>query len=150
MNVQNVFLNGHLLEEVYMAQPPGFVHHLLPNRACKLHRSLCGLKQSPRVWYSRLSQLVRELGFCSSQADHSLFINQDGSHMTFLLVYVERHHCHGKLIVSDQSGHDISQQTIRYERFRYSKLLFGHCGYLSRGFSSSRFVVSVRLFLSRK
>lgn len=119
MNVQNVFLNGHLLEEVYMAQPPGFVHHLLPNRACKLHRSLCGLKRSPRVWYSRLSQLVRELGFCSSQADHSLFINQDGSHMTFLLVYVD------DIIVTGSSSSLINRvMTYLSKQFRYSKLLF--------------------------
>lgn len=124
-----------------MAQPPGFVHHLLPNRACKLHRSLCGLKQSPRVWYSRLSQLVRELGFCSSQADHSLFINQDGSHMTFLLVYVD------DIIVTGSSS-SLINRVMTYLSKQFAMKDLGTVNYflgieanLSRGLSSSRFVV---------
>ncbi|MBN8161739.1 hypothetical protein J0J28_23575, partial [Vibrio vulnificus] len=44
------FLNGKLLEDVYMTQPEGFVDPRNPNKVCKLQRSIYGLKQASRTW----------------------------------------------------------------------------------------------------
>ena len=48
MDVKIAFLNGNLLEDVYMTQPEGFVDTKYPNRECKLQRSIYGLKQASR------------------------------------------------------------------------------------------------------
>ncbi len=50
MDVKTAFFNGELKGEIYMEQPQGFVHQGGEHLMCKLHKSLYGLKQSPRAW----------------------------------------------------------------------------------------------------
>ncbi|GKC88408.1 retrovirus-related pol polyprotein from transposon TNT 1-94, partial [Tanacetum coccineum] len=49
MDVKTAFLNGILLEEVYVSQSDGFVDQDNPNHVYKLNKALYGLKQAPRV-----------------------------------------------------------------------------------------------------
>nr|GEY27956.1 hypothetical protein [Tanacetum cinerariifolium] len=49
MDVNTVFLNGNLREEVYVSQPDGFVDLDNPNHVYKLKKALYGLKQAPRA-----------------------------------------------------------------------------------------------------
>ena len=44
MDVKTAFLNGNLLEDVYMTQPEGFVDPKNSGKVCKLQRSIYGLK----------------------------------------------------------------------------------------------------------
>ena len=46
MDVKTAFLNGNLLEDVYMTQPEGFVDPKNPKKVCKLQRSIYRLKQA--------------------------------------------------------------------------------------------------------
>ncbi|GJR69000.1 retrovirus-related pol polyprotein from transposon TNT 1-94 [Tanacetum coccineum] len=50
MDVKMKFLNGPLKEEVYVAQPDGFVDPDLPEKVYRLRKALYGLKQAPRAW----------------------------------------------------------------------------------------------------
>ena len=50
MDVKTAFLNGNLVEEVYMTQPEGFASKDDHNKVYKLKRSIYGLKQGSRSW----------------------------------------------------------------------------------------------------
>jgi hypothetical protein len=89
IDVSNAFLHGFLAEDVYMQQPRGFEDSRFPNHVCKLQRALYGLKQSPRAWYARLSDLLLQLGFLSSKADTSLFFYDHHGFQIYMLVYVD-------------------------------------------------------------
>jgi hypothetical protein len=86
INIQNAFLDGLLTEDVYMAQPPGFIHSSYPH-VCKLQKAIYGLKQAPRTWFSRLSGKLLQLGFVGSKADSSLFFYRTAAVTMFLLIY---------------------------------------------------------------
>ena len=49
-----------------MEQPPSFVAQGESGLVYKLRRSLYGLKQSPRAWFSRFSSVVQEFGMIQS------------------------------------------------------------------------------------
>jgi Reverse transcriptase (RNA-dependent DNA polymerase) len=56
---------------------------------CRLNKSLYGLKQASRNWYSKFSQALQSFGFKQSPSDHSLFtLKSDGS-ITIVLIYVD-------------------------------------------------------------
>jgi hypothetical protein len=89
IDIQNAFLHGHLSEEVYMTQPPGYHHPQFPNHICKLRKAIYGLKQAPQAWFSRLSNRLLALGFHSSKSDSSLFICHTNTVKIYVLIYVD-------------------------------------------------------------
>jgi hypothetical protein len=48
MDVKSAFLNGDLLEEVYVSQPPGFTEKGDEYKVLKLQKALYGRCQAPR------------------------------------------------------------------------------------------------------
>ncbi|GJW13047.1 retrovirus-related pol polyprotein from transposon TNT 1-94 [Tanacetum coccineum] len=68
MDVKTAFLNGPLKEEVYVAQPDGFVDPDHPDKVYRLRKALYGLKQAPRAWYDELSKFLISKGFSKVQA----------------------------------------------------------------------------------
>ena len=97
MDVKNAFLNGELLEEIYMklppdySQPPGF-----PYRVFRLQRALYGLKQASRAWFAKFSSTISQHDFSSSSFDTALFLRWSGQGITILLLYVD-----GMIITGD-------------------------------------------------
>jgi histone deacetylase 1/2 len=89
LDVHNAFFNGSLWEVVYMEQPSGFVDSALPTHVCRFHKSLYGLKQTPRAWYTWLSDFLLTIGFRASKVDTFLFILNAYHDICYLLVYVD-------------------------------------------------------------
>ncbi|CAL2228782.1 unnamed protein product [Prunus armeniaca] len=89
LDVTNAFLHGYLSEEVYMRQPRGFEDPKFPHHVCRLRKSLYGLKQSPRAWFSHFSEFLIHSSFTASKADPSLFIFHKDYNFLFLLIYVD-------------------------------------------------------------
>ncbi|KAG7541464.1 Reverse transcriptase RNA-dependent DNA polymerase [Arabidopsis thaliana x Arabidopsis arenosa] len=89
LDVNNAFLQGELSEDVYMAQPPGFIDEDRPDFVCKLNKAIYGLKQAPRAWYNALRTFLVDCGFYNSVADTSLFVLHKLGIYLFVLVYVD-------------------------------------------------------------
>jgi len=72
MDVKSAFLNGELLEDVYVEQPPGFVLKGHEHKVLHLVKALYGLRQAPRAWYSKLDASLLKLGFTRSTSEHAV------------------------------------------------------------------------------
>jgi hypothetical protein len=88
-DVKNAFLHGTLSETIFCSQPIGFADPAHPDLVCRLHKSLYGLKQVPRAWYSRFTTYLLSLGFIEAKADTSLFIFCQGADTIYLLLYID-------------------------------------------------------------
>nr|GEX58577.1 Gag-Pol polyprotein [Tanacetum cinerariifolium] len=76
MDVKTTFLNGPLKEEVYVAQPNGFVEPNHSEKVYRLRKALYGLKQAPWAWYDELLKFLTSKGLQIHQSPRGIFINQ--------------------------------------------------------------------------
>ncbi|GJR92419.1 retrovirus-related pol polyprotein from transposon TNT 1-94 [Tanacetum coccineum] len=76
IDVKTAFLNGPLNEEVYVAQPDGFIDPHHPEKVYRLKKALYGLKQAPRAWYDELLNFLMSKGLQIHQSTRDIFINQ--------------------------------------------------------------------------
>ncbi|GJZ84120.1 retrovirus-related pol polyprotein from transposon TNT 1-94 [Tanacetum coccineum] len=86
MDVKTTFLNGPLKEEVYVAQPDGFVD---PEKVYHLRKALYGLKQALRAWYDELSNFLMSKGFTKGTIDPTLFTIRYGEDILLVQIYVD-------------------------------------------------------------
>ncbi|KAJ9535146.1 hypothetical protein OSB04_un001776, partial [Centaurea solstitialis] len=89
MDVKTSFLYGHLKEEVYVAQPEGFVDKEHPDYVYVLDKALYGLKQAPRAWYEELSKHLLSKGFKKGSVDSTMFLMKEGEHIVVIQIYVD-------------------------------------------------------------
>ncbi|KAH9744862.1 hypothetical protein KPL70_003863 [Citrus sinensis] len=90
MDVKTAFLHGNLEEQILMAQPEGFECKGKEDYVCLLHKSLYGLKQSPRQWYRRFDDFMVSKGYHRSRYDSCVYFGgSDQGGVAYLLLYVD-------------------------------------------------------------
>lgn len=89
MDVKSAFLNGELMEDVYVIQPDGFVKEGQEHLVYKLIKALYGLRQAPRAWYAKLSKCLERLGFVKCPFEHAVYTKREGNEALVIGVYVD-------------------------------------------------------------
>ncbi|GKB53032.1 retrovirus-related pol polyprotein from transposon TNT 1-94 [Tanacetum coccineum] len=89
MDVKSAFLNGFINEEVYVAQPPGFIDFEKPDHVYKLKKALYGLKQAPKAWYDRLKAFLIKHEYKIGMVDNILFTKKKSLNLIIVQIYVD-------------------------------------------------------------
>ena len=88
MDVKSTFLHGYFHEEIYMEQPPSFIQND-SSLVCRLRKSLYGLKQDPRAWYTKMDRFLLDNGFSRCHSDNIVYTKKVGKSFTILVLYVD-------------------------------------------------------------
>ena len=119
MDVKNAFMNGELLEEVYMHPPLGYTCQ--ENKVCRLRKALYGLKQAPRAWFAKFHSIISQLGFSSSPHDSALFTRKTENGTVVLLLHVD------DMIITDNDSIGI----VKLKQFLFQHFEMNDLGPLS-------------------
>ena len=87
MDVKCAFLNGDLIEEIYMQQPQGFSTN--PSLVWKLKKSLYGLKQAPRAWYAKIDSFLLSLNFVRCKSNSNVYLKVINGSLIIIVLYVD-------------------------------------------------------------
>nr|GEZ18814.1 retrovirus-related Pol polyprotein from transposon TNT 1-94 [Tanacetum cinerariifolium] len=87
--IESAFLNGFNNEEVYMAQPPGFIDFAKSNHVYRLKKALYGLKQAPKAWYDRLKAFLIKHDYTIRMVDNTLFTKKKDPNLIIVQIYVD-------------------------------------------------------------
>ena len=88
-DVKLAFLNGELKQDVYIAQPKGFIVEGKEEKVYKLRKALCGLKQAPWAWYSKIDSYFHENEFQRSMNEPNLYVKRKGNNFLIICLYVD-------------------------------------------------------------
>jgi hypothetical protein len=89
MDVKTAFLNGGLLENVYMSQSKGFAVKGKEHMECHLRKSIYGLKQTSRQWYLKFDETIRSFDFKENEEDNYIYAKFMSRKFIFLILYVD-------------------------------------------------------------
>jgi hypothetical protein len=86
-DVTGAFLHGILDRPLWMQQPPQY--HDGSRKACRLVKSIYGLKQSPRLWNKALGAVLEQGGFRPAEADPALYVLRVDAFVVVIPIWVD-------------------------------------------------------------
>jgi len=89
LDVKTTFLNGELVEDVYVAQPDGYAVKGKEKLVYKLSKALYGLKQAHRAWNIKLDSCLKKIGFRKCASEQAVYTRGVGKTRLILGVYVD-------------------------------------------------------------
>ncbi|KAK0580418.1 hypothetical protein LWI29_001740 [Acer saccharum] len=89
MDVKTAFLNSDIDKTIYMVKPENFELGDPKNMACKLTKSIYGLKQASRRWYYKFHQVIILFGFEINAVDNCVYQKFNRSKHIFPVLYVD-------------------------------------------------------------
>ncbi|GJX19888.1 retrovirus-related pol polyprotein from transposon TNT 1-94 [Tanacetum coccineum] len=89
MDVKSAFLSSFINEEVYVAQPPGFINFEKLDHVYKLKKALYGLKQASKAWYDRLKAFLIKHEYNIGMVDNTLFTKKKSLNLIIVQIYVD-------------------------------------------------------------
>ena len=89
VDFKGAYLNAELDTQLYLYLPKNFelLNLYDPNMVMALNKSIYGLKESGRLWYECINNLLKKLGFTRSMFDPCIYFNLNTK--IFILVYVD-------------------------------------------------------------
>ena len=123
-----------------MEQPPGFVAQGEIGRVCRLRKPLYGLKQSPRAWFGKFSEVIENFGMQKSKSDHSVFYRNSQAGIILSVVYVD-----GIIIIENDMADISSLKSCLYGQFHTKDL-----GMLKYFLGVEVMMSKCRIFLSQR
>jgi hypothetical protein len=101
MDVKSAFLNGDLHEEVYVAQPAGFINTGSEHKVLRLRKALYRLHQAPMAWNAKLDDTLLSFGFVRCPFEPVVYTRGFDYKQLIIGVYVD------DLMITGTSGDDI-------------------------------------------
>ena len=87
MDMKNAFLQDDLSQEIYMEQPQGFMQDSY--LVFRLNKSLDGLKQAPRAWYTNRDSYLFSQNFVCYKSDPNVYMLRTTDSLLLLVLNVD-------------------------------------------------------------
>ena len=80
---------GSLENDVYMDHPEGFSIKGKEHLACKIKKSIYGLKQASQQWHLKFNNTITSFGFKENTVDRCIYLKVSASKFIFFILYVD-------------------------------------------------------------
>jgi Reverse transcriptase (RNA-dependent DNA polymerase) len=110
-DVGNAYLESYTKEKVYIIGGPEFTPFGWEGHVLFIDRALYGLKSSGLMWWDKLADVLRMIGFTLSKAESDIWMRPVDDHYELLCVHVD------DIIICSKKPQDIINQLEQVHKF---------------------------------
>ena len=89
MDVKYAFLNGYLEKEIFVEHLEGFIVQGQEEKVYLLKKTLYGLKQASRTWYSMIDAYLLNLSCTKSLIEFALYLRKVNDELLMVSLYID-------------------------------------------------------------